>query len=201
MDSNIYSTELEQMREQIEILRRKLDQQKIVNSEIIKRAMKKNINKIYRGGIIQSIFGVITTLLCPLIIYKTGFPHWFVAETFIMLLFSTLVTIYFYRGITPGLLYEGNMLDTSEKIQTLKRRYHQWLYIGIPMIIIYIISMAYGAYTSELIPEEAYRPLIYGGVTGGIIGGAFGIAHHTQVQKRSSEILRQIEDIKAETRV
>ena len=46
MESNIYSSELAEMREQIQLLKSKLDNEKIINDRMLRKAMNKSVNKI-----------------------------------------------------------------------------------------------------------------------------------------------------------
>ena len=63
MEHNINELdELQQMREQIAVLRSKLETQQIVNEKVIVLAISKGVSNINRRGIILSIFGFLTIL-------------------------------------------------------------------------------------------------------------------------------------------
>ena len=189
MDSNIYSTELEEMRGQIKILKEKLDKEKIINDTVIKRAMNKNINKLHRQGTVMVIFGTITTICCPIIIHNLGMPLWFTAFTAFILIFSTIATAVIHRGINSDMLYNEDMLQIAQS-------YKNWLFIGIPMVITFIGLFIYLILQSEIIPQEAHIPMFTGMLVGGLIGGALGVVQHVRLHRTCNELLNEIKELR-----
>ena len=196
MDSNIYSTELEEMREQIKILKEKLDKEKIINDRVIKRAMNKNINKLHRQGTVMVIFGTITTICCPIIIHNIGMPLWFTAFTAFILIFSTIATAVIHRGINSDMLYNEDMLQIAQRVHKLKLSYKNWLFIGIPMVIVFIGLFIYMILQSEIIPQEAHLPMFTGILVGGLIGGALGVMQHVRLHRTCNELLNEIKELR-----
>lgn len=195
MESNIYSSELAEMREQIQLLKSKLDNEKIINDRMLRKAMNKSVNKIRNAGRISITFGIITIICCPTILYLIQLPLWFIVITAIMLMFSTSATWIIHSGIKSELLYDKDMIQVAQKVHTLKKQYNNWLYIAIPMILGYIAAFIYCILESELIPKEAHAPMIAGIAIGGIIGGIIGAIRHIRILQTTDELLEQINEI------
>ncbi|MBQ2414042.1 MAG: hypothetical protein II315_03865, partial [Rikenellaceae bacterium] len=70
MEHNIMTTELEQMRDQIAILRRKLDKETIINERLLRRAMHDKVRGITRDNRAMIIVG---TLSIPYTFFAFGY--------------------------------------------------------------------------------------------------------------------------------
>ena len=84
MENMIYSQELEEMRSQVEILKKKLDKQTIINDTHIRNSMtskRSDMTKIIASTI---FIGVLSMPYCTWIFHKYGFSLYFIIASDIM---------------------------------------------------------------------------------------------------------------------
>ena len=89
---------------------------------------------------------------------------------------------------------QGNLIDVAEKLNKLKTHYHEWIKIAIPMILIWVSWMAYEAFT-KMEPSPIQTGFITGAGIGILIGGFIGHRINQKIVRKSTEILKQIEEL------
>ena len=85
-DNNTY--DLEEMKLQMLLLKKKLEQQKIVNEKMLRSAMKKKLYGLNRKVRVIFIVGILVAIWAPGYFTLVGFTPLFCAATALMLLFS-----------------------------------------------------------------------------------------------------------------
>ena len=82
-DNNTYG--LEEMKEQMLLLKKKLEQQKIVNGKMLQTAMKKKLYGLNQKARIMFIIGIFVAIGAPGYFTLVGFTPLFCAATTLML--------------------------------------------------------------------------------------------------------------------
>ena len=196
MENNtLISHELEEMRAQLGMLKDKLEKQTIINETHIRNSMKSkmsDINKTVTGTIIAGVFA-----LC----YSTWFFYWqdfslaFVIATFVMLAVCLGITIA-QRVILGKMDFsQGNLVETAEKLNKIKKHYQDWYKIAIPMIIVWFGWMIYEMLSIHGMESPMAIGFCCGALIGGILGGILGMRINRKVARKATEILDQIAEL------
>lgn len=200
-DKNIM-IELEQMREQMQMLREKLDKQEIVNDKLVKNSVKSKMSWIKR-------FVYIEFLLLPFIALV-----WFgIKEIFnlswlnytIMMVMCTIDAVWDYRINVTSLnidKVESNCLtDTMQKLIEMKQMRAKSFFIMLPLLLLWLMwtGVEMWQYKSTItFKEDFLTGAVYGGLGGLIIGipisiyAAFRI--YRNMQNTNDELIAQINE-------
>ena len=193
--------ELENMRQQMNTLKKKLEQQEIVNDRVIRHSMKKTAGNISRR------YYFIMALCLLMIPYSywafvklNGFSIPFWIFTCVVMLVSFGGTFYNSRKLSDSNMMTNNLVDVRRRMACGKKFDANWLFVGIPLAIVFL---GWFMYESYLIHGEAFsngfsNGLFWAGCIGGVIGAIWGFSLHFKTQRQYQEIIDQIEDITAE---
>lgn len=194
MNSTIYSQELEEMREQVAILKKKLDKQTIISDTHIRNSMTSKRSDMTRTITATIIAGLFAVPYCTWIFFKFGFSPYFIIATDIMLAVCIAITIRQRYTLKNLDFAQGNLVDVAEKLNKVKTHYHEWIKIAIPMLLIWVSWMAYEALT-KMEPSPILIGFLSGAGIGIIIGGFIGHRINKKIVRKSTEILKQIEEL------
>jgi hypothetical protein len=188
--------ELENMRNQMNTLKKKLDQQEIVNDRMIRHSMKNTANNIkHRYYFIM----VLTLLMIPytyvVFILNQGLSFTFWIATSILMLLCAGATYYNCLNVTNTNMMSKNLIEVGHKIARAKKFDANWLFFGIPAVIAWLAWLTWELYQQD---SEAARYMIYGTVCGAVLGSILGFRMHFKTQQQYQEIIDQIEEITEE---
>ena len=191
------TTELEQMREQITLLRSKLDKEAIVNERLLRRAMHDKVRSITRDNRAMIIIGTLAIPYTFLAFDYLGISLWFSIATALLLGVCVVATWWGQRGLHADELLDGDVVSVGKKVLRLKQMNDRWLWYAIPMLILWLAWLFWEAYQ-----QVGGTPLFRGFVTGGVIGIILGLILGGKVryrtQRRVREILAHIEELTRE---
>ena len=189
--------ELENLRQQMNTLKKKLDQQEIVNDRLIRQSMKNTACNISRR------YYFIMALCLLMIPYSywafvrlNGFSISFWIFTCITMLVCFGGTFYNSRKLSDSNMMTNNLVDVRRRMASAKKFDANWLLIGIPMAIAFLGWFMYESY--QLHPGAFINVLFWAGCVGGILGAIWGFSLHFKTQRQYQEIIDQIEDITSE---
>ena len=188
--------ELENMRQQMETLKKKLGQQEIVNDRIIRQSMKNTANKIMRR---YYMIMAIAVLMIPytyfVLVLGQGLSLAFWIATSIFMLICAGATYYNSLAVSNSNMMSKNMIEVGRKMARAKRFDANWLFFGIPAVICWLAWLTWEFYQKD---AEAVRYMVYGIACGAVIGAIVGFKMHFKTQRQYQEIIEQIEDITAD---
>ena len=189
--------QLESMRQQLDTLKEKLNQQDILNDHIIRRSMKKDVNNITRHYYIIIAIGL---LMVPYgywcFVKLCGLSYFFWIVTSIFMLICVGATFYNSRKISDPELMSHSLVEARKKVASAKKFESNWLLFGIPAVILWISWFFYEIY--QIQGGDFNNGFFWGGCVGGIIGAVCGIKMHFKTQRQYQEVIDQIEEIVAE---
>ena len=189
--------DFENMRQQMTTLKNKLNQQEIVNDRIIRRSMKNtagNINRKYTIAMIAGLF--IIPYSYWVFIKLSGFSVAFWLFTCVFMLICVGATYYNSRNISDSNLMTNNLLDVRRRMARAKKFDANWLFFGVPGIILFMGWFMYETYQVQ--GGGTDNPFFWGGCIGGIIGAIIGFTVHFRTQRQYQDIIDQIEDLTAD---
>ena len=185
--------ELNNMRQQMETLKKKLEKQEIVNDRIIRQSMKKTASSISVRYYIIMALGVLMVPYKYFVFYEHfGLSLAFSIASGIFMLVCTAATYYNSLNLSNSNMMHGNLLDVRRRMARAKKFDANWLFFGIPAIIVWLGWLGYEFYQKD---GETALAMIIGAVVGGVIGAIIGFSMHFKTQRQYQEIIDQIEEM------
>ncbi len=194
MEKNTF--DLEQLKEQIALLNKKLERENIVNEKLLKNAMSAKIRKVNNLAWTDLYLSIVAILMFFVIYASGNCSGWFFLFTVLMLAVS--VTLSFITNkVKSDDLMSQDLIDVKKKVIEMKQQKRKTLlYYGIPAMVVWIPWAVYELsykYDPEFFMWHAISLLI-----GALIGGLIGYHMYSKMQRRASEVLNQIEELEKE---
>ena len=188
--------ELENMRQQMDTLKKKLDQQEIVNDRFIRHSMEKtagNISRRYYAIMALCLLMIPYSYWAFVMLNGFSIPFWI--YTCIVMLVCLGGTYYNSRNLDLDMM-ANSLVDVRRHMARAKKFDANWLFLGIPLAIAFLGWFMYESY--QLHPNALSNGLFWGGCIGGVLGAIWGFSLHFKTQRQYQEIIDQIEDITKE---
>lgn len=197
MENTLISHELEEMKIQIDNLKKKLEDQTIVNEKHIRNSFRRKISDINRTVTITIIVGILALVYCTWFFHFKGLSLAFTIATGIMLAVCVILTLIQKKHLSRIDISTGNLLETARDISKIRSHYKEWYKTAIPMIIIWVGWMTY-----EILTRFGMTPMtigfLSGAATGVILGGFVGGRINKKIINRAEELLGYIEELQKE---
>ena len=190
---NMDNMELNEMREQISLLRDKLRQQEIVSESAIMAAVKKGVKTLNRRGVALTLFGLFAVPFCCGTWAMLGYSIGFVIGTAFMLIFSVFGTMYAHFGLGFTNVARTNLVQIGLQTAHLRKIYKLWNYYTIPVILIWGYFL-YREITNMYGGTAMLTIMLIGAVIGGLIGGSIGLWIHFRTIHEADELLEHINE-------
>lgn len=197
MDNDIMYNELESMKAQMDLLKKKLERQEIVKEQHIRKAIKGKLNEINGIAVRMMVAGVYALVCNVLVLNHLGYSPYLQAGTFAMIAFSVIATYVQHRKLLEARELSADLLKETFELVKLKRRYAQWLWLAMPMVALWVSFLVYE--TFYVIPvKELAVSLVTGIAVGAVIGFIAGLRIHFRTLKKIDEMLARIDEIRSE---
>ena len=206
MEENNTMMELEQMREQMQVLRNKLETQEIVNDKLVKNSIKSKMS--WMKKLIYFEFLMIPFVALMGYGLKEVFNlSWFCYASIVVLCVIDAVCDYRINVASLDLekVEKHNLSDTLQKLVAMKqmraKAFFIMMLLSIPLFVWASIEM--WQYISTItfrddLPTNMVYAGAYGGLVGGIIGFLVGIyisiRIYRKMQTTNDELIAQIEE-------
>ncbi len=188
-------TTFEEMRQQMAILKKKLEKQEIINESIIRQTMKKNASNILIRYYLITLLGILIIPFSYWVFIKINhFSLAFWIGTSIFMLICMCVTLYNSRNLNATNLFGKDLMESQRLLARAKKFDSNWLLIGIPLCLIWLAWLTYELYRQG--NNEGTYAMFVGEFTGAAIGTALGLTIHYKTQRQYQEMLEQIEELK-----
>jgi len=189
--------DLENMRQQMTMLKNKLNQQEIVNDRLIRRSMRNEVNTIARRYYIIMAIGL---FMIPYgywcFVKLSGLSIFFWIVTSIFMLVCVGATYYTLRKINDPDMMNRNLVEARKKVACAKKFEANWLFFGIPAVVLWLGWFLYEVY--QIHGGAIDNGFFWGGCIGAIIGAICGLSINFKTQRQYQDIIDQIEDLTAE---
>ena len=191
--------ELDEMRQQMAILKNKLDNQTIVNDRLIRRAVKNSVSTINKRYLVISIiaFAMIPYGYWAFIkLNGLSIPLW-IAMSVLML---AVIGFCIYNGheMRKNDFVSDNLLDTKRKTLKAQKRDAMWPYFGIPVAIGWAAWV--GWEMTQKLEGDFLKYFIPWFIICVTAGALIGLKVHFKTQRHFRDILEQIEDVEDENK-
>ena len=181
--------ELETLRSQMDILRKKLEQETIVNEKLMRETMKSKISTINRQGWISIGVAIFMILWTPL--YFSALSTAFIITTIVFMTVDAIATWIIHKQINERQLMSEDMRTVANKMKTVKKRYQWSTAIELPLVIAWCVW-----YTLEIIHKTTVPwQLMAGAIAfGALIGFFIAWKMYRKVIDNCDAIIQQIEE-------
>ena len=190
--------QLEEMRQQMAILKEKLDKQEIINDQLMRKAIGTKLRKIVIERRKKLFFILAGLIYVPAVLYGLlKLDLWFIIVTILFFAVGAAYDIYYTAGINDEDLQNKRLLETKERIIRMKRMNTRWLWFSIPFVIVWIATF-FWQILYRMDDGEAHlhaQPILIGGLVGGVIGGIIGTVIYQRQQHQASELIEDIEEL------
>ena len=191
---DLNTIELNEMKKQIALLRRKLEKETIVNEKLIRASMRDKLKAVKRRSYILC---AVVIGACPLWASPIFDFHsiWFMGVTIAFLFIAVAYEIYCNQLLSTQNYITGSLINEVRKLNRYRQLTRQWHRFGISFLCVWVPWFVYEA-TS--VGEIHVNNILIGGLIGGIIGGAIGWTIYRKGQNAVSEVIEQIEELTGE---
>ena len=183
--------ELEEMRQQLAVLKDRLDKEKIVNEKLLRSSMKQKASVINRQRWISCLAAGFVIAAMFTSFRPMGCSWGFCIGTSIFMVFCCAMTIWFHRDVSDEAMNE-DLLTVAQNVSRLKHRYNEWIKYSIPMMLLWLAWLAYEFYKVADGEMVMFWTLVISAIVGGTIGGIWGYSMHRKVCRMCDEIVEQI---------
>ena len=196
-------TEFEEMRQQLGILKNKLENQTLINDKLIRQSMLDKMSSMKK----YTWFSFLVLLFIYYAYYEAreifNLSWWFYGFTVIFMTFSVCFDAYINRVNKKDFL-NGDLIAASLQMQRMKRLRKISLLCGISILTIWVPWICLELYNGLGAAnggenESLFYSMMVGGGVGLIIGVALGIWIYLRMQRINSDIIQQIDELKKET--
>ena len=194
MEETLNTIELNEMKQQISLLRRKLEKETIVNEKLIRSSMRDKLKAVKRRSYILCAVAI---GVCPLWATPTFDFHssWFKGVTIAFLFIAVAYEIYCDQLLSTQNYVSGNLIDEARKLSRYKQLSRQWHWFSIPFLFIWL---SWFVYEATSVGDFHANNILIGGLIGGTIGGVIGWRIYRKGQNAVSEVIEQIEELTGE---
>ena len=196
-------TEFEEMRQQLDILKNKLDNQTLVNDKLIRQSMlnKMSFMKKYTWVSFLVLLFIYYGYNEVRILFNMSW--WFYGFTVLVMTFSVCFDAYINRFNKEAFL-NGDLIATSLQMQRMKKLRKRSLLYGIFFMTIWVSWFVIELYNGSGAANggentSMFYGMLVGGGVGLIAGVAIGIWLYLRMQRINSDIIQQIDELKKET--
>lgn len=184
-----------EMQQQMQQLRNKLDNQRIVNDRLFQSVYRQGLDRLKLKSTLTIIVGACAMIAIPLSVltYGVSIPVTIAFEA--LLLFCIVAEILTMRHIpNPG----RNLVSATRELTRYRKIHVDWIKYSLPVLGILIIWLCVDVWLNSEI-EELLKYFFLGGVgVGTAIGLALGLVQRRKTIDQTDELLDQIKSLEEE---
>ena len=185
--------DIESMRMQLETLKKKLDEQQIVNDKLVRKAMSNKMSWIMKF-LWTELFVLLPFAVLAFINLKSMVPgmSWYPVIAILVFMLACIVIDLYVNYTSENDWKSENLISTGMKLVKMKRL--RWMQVAINLPIVFILFV-WLFYDLEFEGKDA---MVCGSVVGGVIGMAIGIGVLIRMNRTNDELICQIRELKEE---
>ena len=196
-NNTINEFELDDLRQQIEDIKNKVNKQGRLNEELVKKAIQGKMRGVH--GIILKL-AIVAVLCIPFYImmkYRVGLS-WPLTIFTIVFMLASVTSDYFINRIDVSHMGD-DMVGTAAKLVKMKRNRVIGQRIGIGIAVLWLAWFCYEYFMLNSVygTEAAWFSMI-GIFVGALIGGIIGIRIFNKMQRANDEMIDQINELMRE---
>lgn len=195
MENREISRELEEMRSQIEILKCKLENQKIINEQQLRNSMTNKMSNIDKTMLRTIILGFLALIYCTWYFTTTmRLSPAFTFATSALISACLAITIYKHYSFRRIDLVRDHILDVVERLTKINKHFSSWWKTALPILLLW-----YGWWMYEMLTTYHNQTYIIGICVGSfvgiVVGSIAGFKVNNKIVRETNEILAQIHEL------
>ena len=183
-----------EMQQQLQMLKEKLENQKIVNDRILRRSFSQSASRLKFKASVPIIAGVVA-IICSPAFFQLGISLPFVIATCVMMLVCIVVTIIYNQRIPRT---DRDLVSAAEDLRRFRKLNADWIKIGIPMLIVWLGFFVWELVKNSGLSGQELYALVSGLGVGLILGLILGLKNRRHILDGADELLAQIEELRKE---
>lgn len=176
------------MREQLRLLKNKLETQRLISRQHLLAATKKRLDRIDRYYRLTIGIAGLASVYSAVVLYYLHIELWFCILTSLYMLAALGYTLYLRRAMSHANQTDISLRQKFDHIIRAKRFDIRWLYFSLPFTALWLCGFYY-----EISRLPDFQQYLAGGIIGGIIGGGIGIRKFIKTHRNYREALRQLD--------
>ena len=198
------NNELEEMRQQLGILKEKIDGQKLISDKLIRQSMLNKMSFMKKYTWVSFFALLFIYYVYNDIRITFNLSWWFYGATVIFMTFSVCFDAYINRFNKDSFL-KGDLIATSLQMQRMKKLRKRSLLYGIFFMTIWVSWFVIELYNGSGAANggentSMFYGMLVGGGVGLIAGVAIGIWLYLRMQRINSDIISQIDELTKDTK-
>lgn len=184
------SAELEQIRSEYAVLKRKLDGQEIINDRIMLDSVRSKIDVIEsqeRGLLVCCIAAMLLSPVCHLLF---GASWWFCGATFLYMAYAVYRVLLNRRYFVADNRAGKDMLPVIKKIKYFRTEYANRLNTGLPLAVVWLVWLVWEVFRHAG-GSQVVVYVLCGVIVGLAIAGAVLLNMRARVIRNCDAIIRQ----------
>ena len=200
MENNNTNNELELLRQQMNVLKEKLDAQEIVNDRLVAKSMRKEMSWIKKYIYVQFALIPFVALIWVGVKYILGLSWWNYSFLMLVCVISVYVDyVINVKALSNADYHKNNLIETARKLVKMKRQRTIQMIVEILLLILWLIWTILEVNSVQSTATGLRQSLLQGGIIGGYIGGVIGIivafVIFYKMQRTNDRMIEQIDDM------
>lgn len=192
------TNELQEMREQMALLKDTLRQEQIVNNRLLREAMRGKVESIHRKAWVTGLCAAFVLTFGLYSFRNIGLSWWFIGGTTLMMLYSVADTLLIHRRLRISSVMTDDLRTVAYAARRMKKEYMRSLRIGWVISVLWIVWLGIEIICGQTIFAESSmvaRIVVLGLMLfGGGVGFVIGYRMYRRVLDLCDDIIRQVEE-------
>lgn len=182
---------LNEMQQQMQLLKDKLSKQTIVNEQMMCNAFGKGIKDLRSNYSVKTIAAIAGMLGCPSF-YNLGCSLYFVIFGELMMLIALVATLYANRLI-PRM--DDDLLTAAGNLTRFRKINAEWIKYGIPTMVVWLGWLIVELFSGEEFTAGQAYAMIGGIAVGLTVGMCIGLRIRREIMRGVDELMAQIKEM------
>jgi len=180
-----------EMQQQLQQLKEKLESQKIVNDNILRQSMRKNIVRLRIKSNVAVIAAFAMILLAPTI-YNMGASIYFTVFSVLIVVAGAIAATFNNRRL-PRM--DKDLVSQTTDLLKFRKVNADWIKFSFPVLGIWAVWFILEVFNTMGLNDEAKLGAICGVACGLVIGMILGLKNRRDLLEGTDELLNQIDDL------
>lgn len=190
--------EFEDLRQQLNDVKNKVDEQGRLNEELVKTVVQDKMRGVHRTILKLAVLAVASIPLFIMMKYQAGLSWALIIFTIVMLL-GFIVGDYLINRIDISHMGD-DMVETARKLTQMKKNRSLSQKVGLAVCAPWLVWFSYEYYQHNLtvFGQHSAVATILPIAIGAIVGAAIGIGIYRRMQRTNDEMINQINELTRE---